>query len=110
MSELIEAYGGSLVNLYVPVEGLDELKEQAGRLPSLQLSDRSVCDLELPANGAFSPLNRFMGREDHDRVGSELPLANATIFPIPITPPTAPAVTITLHDDMPLPDPKNDLF
>src|SRR5260370_14112358 len=110
MSELIEAYGGSLVNLYVPVEGLDELKEQAGRLPSLQLSDRSVCDLELLANGAFSPLNRFMGREDHDRVVSELRLDNGSIFPIPIALPVGADVNITLDEKIALRDSKNDLL
>ena len=110
MSELIEPYGGSLVNLYVPAEELIELKEQAGRLPSLQLSDRSVCDLELLANGAFSPLNRFMGREDHERVISELRLANGSIFPIPVTLPVGPDVNISLDQKIALRDSKNDLL
>src|SRR6266567_5260773 len=110
MSELIEPYGGSLVNLYVPAGELHEIKEQAGRLPSLQLSDRSVCDLELLANGAFSPLNRFMGREDHDRVISDLRLANGSIFPIPVTLPVSPDANISLDQKIVLRDSKNDLL
>jgi sulfate adenylyltransferase len=33
---------------------------QANRLPSIQLSSRSLCDLELLAVGGFSPLDRFV--------------------------------------------------
>ncbi|MDW8356233.1 MAG: hypothetical protein RMK57_17090, partial [Bryobacterales bacterium] len=60
--QLITPYGGRLVNLLVAdAEERDELVARAGRLPSLQLSPRSLCDLELLATGAFSPLDRFMG-------------------------------------------------
>ena len=59
---LITPYGGSLVDLLVPPEDREELKERAGRLPSIQLSDRAVCDLELLSTGGFSPLDRFMGQ------------------------------------------------
>lgn len=47
-STLIPPYGGRLVNLMVPPEALDDLKAYANRLHSLQLAERSVCDLELP--------------------------------------------------------------
>ena len=63
-SELISPYGGELVNLTAPAEELVELTKYAGRLPSVQLTERAVCDLELLATGAFSPLSRFMG-QDH---------------------------------------------
>ena len=36
--------------------------------PPLQLSERALYDLELLATGAFSPLDRFMGRADYERV------------------------------------------
>ncbi len=110
MSELIEPYGGSLVNLFVPAEGLEELKKQAGRLPSVQLSDRSVCDLELLANGAFSPLDRFMGRDDYERVVAELRLANGSIFPIPVTLPVSPNLKLSLDQKIALRDSRNDLL
>ena len=57
----------------------------ATRLPSIQLSPRALCDLELLATGAFSPLDRFMGRADYLRVLAEMRLADGTLFPIPIT-------------------------
>lgn len=81
---LIAPYGGSLVDLTVPVEAYDDLKAYAGQLPSIQISPRAVCDLELLATGAFSPLDRFMGREDHQRVVEEMRLSDGRLFPIPI--------------------------
>ena len=82
---LIAPYGGKLVDLRVPAESFDELKAYAGQLPSVQISPRSVCDLELLSTGAFSPLDRFMGQEDHQRMLDEMRLADGHIFPIPIT-------------------------
>ena len=82
---LIAPYGGKLVDLTVPVEAYDGLKAYASQLPSIQISPRSVCDLELLANGAFSPLDRFMGLEDHQRVLDEMRLVHGQIFPIPVT-------------------------
>ena len=44
-----------------------------------------MCDLELLSTGAFSPLDRFMGREDHERVLEEMRLSNGSVFPISVT-------------------------
>ena len=43
---LISPYCGELVNLLVEDEKRRELTEHANKLPSLQLSPRSLCDLE----------------------------------------------------------------
>jgi sulfate adenylyltransferase len=88
----------------------DELKAWASRLPSLQLSERGVCDLELLATGAFSPLDRFMGREDHQRVLEEMRLASGHIFPIPITLPVDPGPDIRLGQTVALRSAKNELL
>ena len=82
---LIPAYGGHLVNLMIDEESVDEIKAQASRMASIQLSERSVCDLELLAVGGFSPLDRFMSREDHLRVLDEMRLIGGHVFPIPVT-------------------------
>jgi sulfate adenylyltransferase len=84
-SPLIAPYGGKLVDLTVPAEALDERVAYASQLPSIQIPPRSVCDLELLATGAFSPLDRFMGQEDHQCVLDEIHLADGHIFPVPIT-------------------------
>lgn len=63
--ELIAPYGGQLVDLLPSTpEEREDLKRRAGMLPFVQITARSVCDLELLASGAFSPLDRFMGKSD----------------------------------------------
>jgi sulfate adenylyltransferase len=107
-SQLISPYKGELFNLLVSGEEREELIRKANYLPSVQLSSRSLCDIELLATGAFSPLDRFMGKVDYDRVLEEMRLADGTLFPIPITLPVAeppqPGKTISLRS------PKNELI
>jgi sulfate adenylyltransferase len=82
---LIAPYGDNLINLLVSDDQKLELVEKSRRLPSVQISSRSLCDLEMLATGAFSPLDRFMGKEDYERVLTEMRLKDGTLFPIPIT-------------------------
>lgn len=109
-SQLISPYGGTLVNLMTPPEAIDELKAYANQLPSLQLSERAVCDLELLATGAFSPLDRFMGQADHERVVAEMRLSRGHIFPIPVTLPVNPDPAIHLDQEIALRNAKNELL
>ena len=53
MSEsiLIPPYGGRLVDLVVTGPERDTLFEHANHLPSIQVSNRTLCDLELLATG-----------------------------------------------------------
>ena len=102
--------GGDLVNLLAAApEEAEALQARADRLPSVRLSNRAVCDLELLATGGFSPLDRFMGREDHDRVISDMRLSDGHLFPIPITLPVD-AHEVRLDSDIALRDNKNDLL
>lgn len=109
-STLILPCGGELIDLVVSAEALDELKARAGRLPSVQISERAVCDLELLATGAFSPLDRFMGRQNYQRVLDEMRLADGHIFPIPVTLPVDPGAPIHLDRDVALRNAKNELL
>ena len=110
VSSLIAPYGGSLVDLMVPAEACDEVKARASQLPSIQLSERSVCDLELLATGAFSPLDRFMGQGDYQRVLSEMRLCNGQLFSLPVTLPVDASPALHLDRDIALRDAKNDLL
>ncbi|MHA2401529.1 MAG: adenylyl-sulfate kinase [Candidatus Kariarchaeaceae archaeon] len=101
-STIIAPYGGKLVDLIVSTESRDELKTYADHLPSIQISPRSVCDLELLATGVFSPLDRFMTQEDHERVLNEMRLANGYLFPIPVTLPVAANSELSLDGDIAL--------
>lgn len=82
---LISPYGEKLVNLVVSPEESKELLERSSRLPSVKISMRALCDLELLATGGFSPLDRFMGKNDYERVLTEMRLENGMLFPIPVT-------------------------
>jgi sulfate adenylyltransferase len=82
---LIPPYGGKLINLITTGEEYEALREGANHFPSLQISDRNLHDLELLAVGGFSPLDRFMGKADYQRVLTEMRLADGTLFPMPIT-------------------------
>ena len=108
--KLIAPYGGKLVNLLVPPDELEERKAYASRLRSLQLSQRSVCDLELLAVGGFSPLDRFMGQADYQRVLDEMRLADGTLFPMPITLPIADDADMFVGEEIALRNDKNELL
>lgn len=107
---LIQPYGGELVDLVLTGEAAAEARSRAGALPSLQLSRRSTCDLEMLATGGFSPLDRFMSREDHERVLEEMRLASGHLFPIPITLPVSSDQSIALDQEIALRSSKNELL
>lgn len=107
---MVGPYGGDLADLLAAApEEAEALHARADRLPSVRLSNRAVCDLELLATGGFSPLDGFMGREDHDRVVSDMRLSDGHLFPIPITLPVD-ANEVRLDSDIALRDSKNDLL
>jgi sulfate adenylyltransferase len=98
------------VDLIVPRQDSERLRAHAGSLPSIQVSDRVVCDLELLATGGFSPLDRFMGKADFDRVLEEMRLADGTVFPIPVTLPVSAEDRISLDAEIALRDSRNNLL
>ncbi len=71
--------------LYVSYESAQKLKHEAAALPSWDMTQRQVCDLELLMNGGFHPLKGFMGQADYEGVVENMRLADGALFPIPIT-------------------------
>ncbi len=108
--DLITPCGGELVDLTVGANEFEDLWGYASTLPSIQLSDRSVCDLELLAVGAFSPLDRFMGPDDHARVIEDMRLASGHLFPIPVTLPVEADAPVGIDKEVALRDANNDLL
>jgi sulfate adenylyltransferase len=104
---LITPYGETLVDL---VDSSDELLQRAGALPSIQISARAQCDLELLATGAFSPLERFLGRADYERVVAEMRLADGTLFPIPVTLPVDQSAPLHLDTEVTLRGTRNEIL
>ncbi len=83
--ELIAPHGGELrVNQATEAE-LVELRERALSLPQITVGSRQLADLEMLANGAYSPLSGFMTRKDYLSVVSEMHLSNGLPWTIPIT-------------------------
>lgn len=71
--------------LYVNAETAAKLKLEAAEMPSWDLTQRQLCDLELLMNGGFHPLKGFMGEADYDGVVAGMRLADGTLWPMPIT-------------------------
>ncbi len=84
MTEFVSALGGELIDLMLDYESAEAIKHESGDFPSITLSQRQLCDLELLINGAFSPLTGFMGKKDYDSVVESLRLADGTLWPIPV--------------------------
>jgi sulfate adenylyltransferase len=71
--------------LYVSYDSAQKLKHDAGDLPSWDLTQRQVCDLELLMNGGFHPLKGFLTEADYDGVVEKMRMADGSLWPMPIT-------------------------
>lgn len=81
---LNQPYGGELVSLLVSEENQVQTKKDANRLREIPLDDLLQYDLEMLANGSFSPLIGFMTKEDYLSVLDIMRLVNGTLWPIPV--------------------------
>src|SRR5512142_1544459 len=109
-AKLITPYGGKLVNLVVDEKEREELLARAGQLPSIKITTRNLCDLELIATGGFSPLTTFMGKADYERVLHEMRLSDGTLWPLPITLTADPKALPTVGDEVVLRNANNDVI
>jgi sulfate adenylyltransferase len=71
--------------LLVGTERIKELKEEAVHLPSWDLNFRQIWDSELLLNGAFSPLDGYLGKAGYESVCRDMRLENGSLWPMPIT-------------------------
>ncbi len=84
-NRLIAPHGGDLIINLADVTERTELYERAKSLPRITVSSRQLADLEMLANGAYSPLKGFLARDDYLSVVSHMHLTNGLPWSIPIT-------------------------
>ena len=82
--ELTPPHGGVLQQLIRSDDAAAALRAEAVRLPSWDLAPRQVFDIEMLLDGAFSPLDGFLGKADYDAVCATMRLTDGTLWPLPI--------------------------
>src|SRR5258706_15433090 len=101
-AKLITPYRGKLASLLVTGKQREEVLARAAKDPSIKITMRNLCDLELIATGGFSPLKTFMGKADCERVLIEMRLADGTLWPLPITLTADPKELPTVGEELAL--------
>jgi len=81
----IPAHGGRLINRIIQGAERERLLNKANEMKKLPLTRRKLCDLEMLAVGAYSPLEGYLGRKDYERVVTGMRLSNGLPWSIPIT-------------------------
>src|SRR5579863_3490246 len=101
-SILVAPHGGVLSSPLVSADEARRIREQSLQWPSIDLTLRQTCDLDLLLNGAFSPLKGFLTRKDYESVLTGVRLADGTVWPMPITLNVPKALASTLEAGKPL--------
>ena len=81
MGAFKEPQGGELKNLYLDDDAAEAEKQAAGDYASWDLTERQLCDIELILNGAFSPLEGFLNRDDYEAVINGMRLSSGVRSP-----------------------------
>ncbi len=74
----------AISSLLVDEETAESLRKASLAFPSLTLSTRQQCDLELLINGGFAPLTGFMDRALYDSVVAGCRLPDGSPWPMPV--------------------------
>jgi sulfate adenylyltransferase len=74
-----------LVDRRIPEAEAAEARARAESLPAVELNPSEAADLELIADGAYSPISGFMAQADYDSVVERAELADGTPWTLPIT-------------------------
>ena len=95
---LIAPHGGKLNQREVQGDAAKALEDKARSLPKLALNSREMADLELLANGGFSPLDGFMTKPQYQSVVDWMHLPDGLPWSIPVTLQVSRAQAPTLYE------------
>ncbi|MCH6575277.1 MAG: sulfate adenylyltransferase [Bacteroidetes bacterium] len=98
MSDTIEAHGGTLVNRVLEGDEREQWISKVDSLKSITASFRVITDLELISNGAMSPLEGFMKKDDYQSVVQSMRLANGLPWSLPVKLPVSSAEAAEFQD------------
>jgi len=107
---LIPFHGGKYVYQVLKGEEREKILNNIDNFLSLEVNKRKACDIELICNGAFSPLDHFMNKDEVMDVAFNLNL-NGTLWSIPIMLPASKDIfekaqdkdkIILKHENVPL--------
>ncbi len=82
---LIAPHGGTLVDRILSGSERSEALARSESLPRLELSERSLADIECLATGIYSPLTGFVSEADYRSIIDTMHLVDGTVWSIPIT-------------------------
>jgi sulfate adenylyltransferase len=98
MGAFKEPHGGVLKDLYLGESAAADVKLKARDYKSWDLGQMQLCDLELILNGAFSPLEGFVTRQEYQGIVEKMRLPSGVIWPIPVTLDVTPSFAETLRE------------
>lgn len=94
---VIQQEDNKIINSNIIPARIEDYKYMAHEFPSLTMSRRQICDLELILNGGFAPLNSFMSQADYHQVMTKMRLADGTLWPMPVMLDVEKAFAENLH-------------
>jgi sulfate adenylyltransferase len=80
----IAPHGGELVDRILTGDRRDFWREKARSLPTVTIDNWTLSDIEMIGNGAMSPLEGFMCRDDYNHVIEHMRLSSGLPWSLPI--------------------------
>lgn len=81
----ITPHGGKLISRIPEERERESLLDEAEKLPRISLNARGISDIEMIANGVFSPLEGFLTKRQYEEVVRGRHLPTGEVWTIPIT-------------------------
>ena len=82
---LIAPHGGVLIDRTLTGDAREAAIDRARTLRPIALSEVNLADLEMIADGGFSPLTGYMTRADYESVVHHMRLVNGLPWSVPVT-------------------------